>query len=60
MASGGLLLGYHDAVHEQTVRYVQGLTGDGLARVVEDAAVRTGHVQVQRRPGRRSSRIFRP
>jgi uncharacterized damage-inducible protein DinB len=33
--SGELLLGYHDAVHEATTRYVQGLTDGDLARVVD-------------------------
>lgn len=33
--SGDLLLGYHDAVYEQTVRYVRGLTDDDLARIVD-------------------------
>jgi len=30
-----LLLGYHDAVHEQTVRYVEGLSDADLERVVD-------------------------
>ena len=33
--SGGLLVGYHDAVHQQTVRYVEQLTDAELARVVD-------------------------
>jgi hypothetical protein len=33
--SGGLLVGYHDAVHQQTVRYVEGLSDNDLARVVD-------------------------
>jgi hypothetical protein len=33
--SGGLLVGYHDAVHQQTVRYVEGLSDHDLARVVD-------------------------
>jgi hypothetical protein len=33
--SGGLLVGYHDAVHQQTVRYVEGLGDNDLARVVD-------------------------
>ncbi len=35
VGSGDLLLGYHDAVHEQTVRYVQGLRDVDLDRVVD-------------------------
>jgi uncharacterized damage-inducible protein DinB len=33
--SGELLLGYHDAVHEQTVRYLQNLLDADLDRVVD-------------------------
>ncbi|MFE7773545.1 DUF664 domain-containing protein [Streptomyces sp. NPDC057445] len=33
----GLLLGYFDAVHTQTVEFVGGLTGTALNRVVDDA-----------------------
>lgn len=32
----GLLRGYHDAVHAETVRYVQGLDAGALDRVVDD------------------------
>ena len=32
-----LLTGYYDAVHDQTVRYVHGLTGPDLDRVVDEA-----------------------
>ncbi len=35
--SGGLLTGYHDAVHEQTVRLVSGVTDADLDRVVDEA-----------------------
>ena len=35
--SGDSLVAYHDAVHEQTVRYVSRLTDADLARVVDDA-----------------------
>jgi uncharacterized damage-inducible protein DinB len=35
--SPDLLTGYHDAVHERTVRYLAGLTDDELDRVVDDA-----------------------
>ena len=35
-ASGELLLGYLDAVHEQTITYVAGLGDDDLQRVVDD------------------------
>ena len=31
----GLLVGYHDAVHQQTTRYVQGLSDADLARIVD-------------------------
>ena len=33
--SGELLVGYHDVVHQQTVRYVEQLTDAELARVVD-------------------------
>ncbi|MGE5285669.1 MAG: mycothiol transferase [Micromonosporaceae bacterium] len=33
--SPDLLIGYHDAVHEQTASYVAGLSDDDLARVVD-------------------------
>ncbi|HEY2205325.1 MAG TPA: DUF664 domain-containing protein [Pseudonocardia sp.] len=36
-ASPGRLLGYHDAVHEQTVRYLATLTDAELDRVVDEA-----------------------
>jgi uncharacterized damage-inducible protein DinB len=36
-ADAGLLLGYHDAVHERTVEYVGRLTGPQLDRVVDEA-----------------------
>ncbi|MFE6666506.1 DUF664 domain-containing protein [Streptomyces sp. NPDC057697] len=32
-----LLLGYHDAVHEQTLRFVRGLDDDALDRIVDEA-----------------------
>ncbi|SEC43525.1 Protein of unknown function [Amycolatopsis tolypomycina] len=32
-----LLTGYYDAVHEQTVRYVTGLDGPALDRIVDEA-----------------------
>ena len=32
-----LLTGYYDAVHEQTVRYVTGLDGQALDRIVDEA-----------------------
>ena len=35
--SGDLLTGYYDAVHEQTLRYVRGLTDPDLDRVVDKA-----------------------
>jgi hypothetical protein len=35
--SGELLTGYHDAVHDRTVRYVEGLTERDLARIVDDS-----------------------
>lgn len=35
--SAELLTGYYDAVHDQTLRYVAGLTEDDLARVVDKA-----------------------
>ena len=36
VASGDLLTGYHDAVHEQTVRYVRGITDADLDRVIDE------------------------
>jgi len=33
--SGELLAGYHEAVHEQTIRYVERLGDDDLARIVD-------------------------
>ena len=33
--SSELLVGYHDAVHEQTIRYVEGLAEADLARIVD-------------------------
>jgi hypothetical protein len=33
--SGELLVGYYDAVHQQTIRYVEQLTDAELARVVD-------------------------
>jgi hypothetical protein len=33
--SGELLLGYHDAVHDQTVRYLRGLSDSDFDRVVD-------------------------
>jgi uncharacterized damage-inducible protein DinB len=35
VASGDLLTGYYDAVHEQTIRYVERLTDDDLSRIVD-------------------------
>jgi uncharacterized damage-inducible protein DinB len=35
--SGDLLLGYHDAVYEQTIRYVGGLTDADLSRIVDES-----------------------
>jgi hypothetical protein len=37
VASGDLLVGYHDAVHEQTARYVERLTDADLARIVDES-----------------------
>ena len=37
VASGDLLLGYHDAVHEQTIRYVERLTDADLSRIVDES-----------------------
>jgi uncharacterized damage-inducible protein DinB len=34
-ASAELLLGYYDAVHEQTIEYLRGVTADDLDRVVD-------------------------
>jgi uncharacterized damage-inducible protein DinB len=34
--SAELLTGYHDAVHEQTIRFVAGLTDADLPRVVDE------------------------
>jgi hypothetical protein len=35
--SGDLLVGYYDAVHQQTIRYVRDLTDTDLDRVVDEA-----------------------
>jgi uncharacterized damage-inducible protein DinB len=35
--SGDLLTGYHDAVHEQTIRLVSGVTDADLTRIVDEA-----------------------
>jgi uncharacterized damage-inducible protein DinB len=35
--SGDLLLGYHDAVYEQTTRYVERLTDADLSRIVDES-----------------------
>lgn len=35
--NGDLLTGYHDAVHEQTVRYLRSVTDADLARIVDTA-----------------------
>ncbi|MCW2942492.1 MAG: uncharacterized protein JWN00_5477 [Actinomycetia bacterium] len=37
VAPADLLLGYHDAVHEQTIRIVGGLTDADLPRIVDEA-----------------------
>ncbi|HLI36738.1 MAG TPA: DUF664 domain-containing protein [Streptosporangiaceae bacterium] len=37
VGSGELLTGYHDAVHEMTTRYVQGLTDADLPRIVDES-----------------------
>ena len=37
VSSGDLLTGYHDAVNEQTVRLVSGVTDADLSRVVDEA-----------------------
>ena len=36
VASGDLLTGYYDAVHEQTIRLVSGVTDADLSRVVDE------------------------
>jgi len=36
-ASAALLTGYHDAVNEQTVRFVQSLGADDLERIVDES-----------------------
>ena len=36
VGSGDLLTGYYDAVHEHTIRYVQGVTDADLVRVVDE------------------------
>ena len=37
VSSGDVLTGYHDAVHEQTIRLVSGVTDADLSRVVDEA-----------------------
>jgi uncharacterized damage-inducible protein DinB len=34
--SGDLLIGYHDAVHDQTIRFVERITDADLDRIVDD------------------------
>jgi hypothetical protein len=34
---GELLTGYHDAVYDQTVRYLEPLTDDDLARIIDES-----------------------
>lgn len=36
VTSGDLLIGYYDAVHEQTLSYLRGLTAKDFERVVDD------------------------
>jgi uncharacterized damage-inducible protein DinB len=35
--SGDLLTGYHDAVHDRTVEYLQGITDEDLDRIVDES-----------------------
>ena len=35
MRSAELLTGYHDAVHDMTIRYVEGLTDADFERIVD-------------------------
>ncbi|HEV8296654.1 MAG TPA: DUF664 domain-containing protein [Acidimicrobiales bacterium] len=35
--TGGLLTGYHDAVHDQSVRYLERLDDDELERIIDDS-----------------------
>jgi hypothetical protein len=37
VGAGHLLTGYHDAVHEQTLRYLEPLTPSDLDRIVDDS-----------------------
>jgi hypothetical protein len=37
VASGELLTGYHEAVHEQTIRYVRSLTNADLGRIIDES-----------------------
>jgi hypothetical protein len=37
VGSGELLLGYHDAVYERTLRFVEPLTDADLARIIDEA-----------------------
>ena len=37
VASGDLLVGYYDAVHEQTIRFVERITDADLDRIVDDS-----------------------
>ena len=38
--SGELLTGYHDAVYQETIRYVQGLADADLGRIVDTRGIR--------------------
>jgi hypothetical protein len=35
--SGDLLVGYYDAVHDQTIRFVERITDSGLDRIVDES-----------------------
>jgi len=64
--SAGQLTGYYDAVHEQTLEYLRGLTAKGLQRIVDERwdppvtlGVRLSQRPVRRSPTRRTGRVVR-
>ena len=66
VGSGELLVGYHDAVHQQTTRYVQGLSDADLARIVDRSwdppgvAGGAADQRARRRPAARRAGGLRP
>jgi len=62
--SAGQLTGYYDAVHEQTLEYLRGLTAKDYERIVDERwdppvtlGVPAGQRPVRRSPTRRTGRV---